>query len=63
VATEAARLKGQGRKTKERALFTLDLDRPSHGRTWDTSGIMIVIPSIHAFTDRGIVSLFSAKGT
>jgi hypothetical protein len=33
VATEAAWLDGKDRRTKERALFTLDTDRPSHGRT------------------------------
>ena len=34
VAKEAAWLHGKDGRTKERALFTLDRDWPSHGRTW-----------------------------
>src|SRR5215469_6184685 len=44
VATEAAWLHGKDGTTKERALITLDLDRPSHGR--HNSPAMLSTPSL-----------------
>jgi hypothetical protein len=34
----AAWLDRKDEKTKERALFTLDMEQPSHRRTWHTHG-------------------------
>jgi hypothetical protein len=47
VATEAARLNGKDRNTKEKELFTLDGDRPSHGRSY--AAVPVFLRVVFAF--------------